>query len=214
MRLEHQIRILLPPERIELEAQHTKYILQSATTMASLPSFNTNPSQSRLKTRARASGASQYRRSTINILVIGSVFALGYLMGRGEIEGKYSLNDISKEDALLWLEPRHREPETTLPFAGMSMNDIRNELDCRARKHDVTKPLQSLDDWNFLRENMREHLDSATALNDPIPPTLGYSFLDTGGPPFEARHSKGKGRGIFATRDIKKGELVHDGIYG
>ena len=62
---------------------------------------------------------------------------------------------------------------------------------------------------------MREHLDNDTAFNDPIPPTLGYSFLDTGGPPpFEAKYSKGKGRGIFATRDIMKGELVHDGIYG
>ena len=106
-------------------------------------------------------------------------------MGRGaEIGGKNPLDDISKEDALLWLEPRrHEPPEITLPFAGMSMKDISKELNCWSRKHDITKPIQSLDDWIFLRENMREHLDSATAFNDPIPPTLGYSFLDTGGPP-------------------------------
>ena len=95
--------------------------------MASLQSFNTNPSQSRLKTRARTSGGYQHRRSTINILVIGSVFTLGYLMGRGTeiIGGKNPLDDISKEHALLWLEPHRREPpEITHPFAGMSMNDI------------------------------------------------------------------------------------------
>ena len=63
--------------------------------MASLQSFNTNPSQSGLKTRARTSGGYQHRRSTINILVIGSVFTLGYLMGCGtEIGGKNPLDDI------------------------------------------------------------------------------------------------------------------------
>ena len=48
-------------------------------------------------------------------------------MGRGTeiIGGKNPLDDISKEDALLWLEPHRREPpEITHPFAGMSMNDI------------------------------------------------------------------------------------------
>ena len=49
--------------------------------------------------------------------------------------------------------------------------------------------------------------------NDLVPPTLGYSL--TPGvpvpPPYHAKLSPGKGRGLFASRDIDKGELVHDG---
>ena len=34
---------------------------------------------------------------------------------------------------------------------------------------------------------------------------------EEGPPPFRAQHSKGKGRGLFATKDIQKGDTVHDG---
>ena len=49
-----------------------------------------------------------------------------------EIGGKNQLDDMQPRC-------RHEPPEITLPFAGMSMKDISKELDCRSRKHDVTK---------------------------------------------------------------------------
>jgi len=49
--------------------------------------------------------------------------------------------------------------------------------------------------------------------DDLIPPTLGYSILPglPVPPPYYAKLSPGKGRGLFASRYIKEGELVHDG---
>jgi len=60
-------------------------------------------------------------------------------------------------------------------------------------------------------------VDSTKTWNDPVPPTQtqGYSFEQGKGeavpPPYYAKQSEGKGRGLFASRDIKKGELVHNG---
>ena len=48
-----------------------------------------------------------------------------------------------------------------------------------------------------------------------MPPTLGYS-LEQGipvPPSYYAKSSPGKGRGVFASRDIAEGELVHDGTH-
>jgi hypothetical protein len=79
----------------------------------------------------------------------------------------------------------------------------------------MNKPLPSLDDWNFLRRTYTQIVDNAIKPwnDDLIPPTLGYSILPgvPVPPPYYAKHSPGKGRGLFASRFIPKGELVHDG---
>jgi hypothetical protein len=87
----------------------------------------------------------------------------------------------------------------------------------------MNKPLPSLDDWNLLRQTYTLIVDTTKTWNDPIPPTEGYTFQQQqkGGkedkeeaaipPPYYAKQSEGKGRGLFASRDIQKGELVHDG---
>jgi hypothetical protein len=41
--------------------------------------------------------------------------------------------------------------------------------------------------------------------------TQGYRLNEYGPQPYYAKLSPGKGRGVFASRDIKKGEIVHDG---
>lgn len=60
-------------------------------------------------------------------------------------------------------------------------------------------------------------MDGTVAFNDPIPGTQGYTLTteeagDRGAfpPPYYAKHGA-IGRGLFATRDIREGELVHDG---
>jgi len=92
-------------------------------------------------------------------------------------------------------------------------NDIREYFNCRQRSKDMDKPLPTLDDWNLLRKAYTLIVDSTKTWNDPVPPTEGYSFEQGKAvpPPYYAMQSEGKGRGLFASRDIKKGELVHNG---
>lgn len=91
--------------------------------------------------------------------------------------------------------------------------------DCETRSEDPTKPLPSLEAWQFLRKRYVEVVDekAAATFDDLVPPTLGYTLdRDTGDPippPFYAKFSEGKGRGLFASRDIYQGELVHDGTH-
>ncbi|KAL7525207.1 hypothetical protein ACHAXR_000903 [Thalassiosira sp. AJA248-18] len=81
---------------------------------------------------------------------------------------------------------------------------------------DNAKPLPRIEDWQLMRDTFIQVVDTTPKKrwkDDPIPPTLGYS-LQPGipiPPPYHAKFSSGKGRGLFASRDIAKGELVHDG---
>ena len=98
----------------------------------------------------------------------------------------------------------------------MGFYDIRHHFHCKEYAHDQTKPLPSLEDWQFLRRQYKQIVDPTNANidKDPIPPTDGYTLLKDkkGPPPFYAELSKdGRGRGLFASRDIQKGELVHNG---
>ena len=79
----------------------------------------------------------------------------------------------------------------------------------------MTKPLPTLEDWQLMRDTFTQVVDSTKQWDDPVPPTMGYSYsLEKGipvPPPYYPKFSQGKGRGLFASRDIKKHELVHDG---
>jgi len=90
----------------------------------------------------------------------------------------------------------------------------RHHFKCKNHSHDRTKPLPSLQDWQFLRDRYKEIIteDLVTTFDDPVPPTMGYSLGKDAGPaPFYAAFSEKGGRGLFASRDIAKGELVLDG---
>eukprot|EP00584_Thalassiosira_punctigera_P003877 CAMPEP_0172540112 /NCGR_PEP_ID=MMETSP1067-20121228/11183_1 /TAXON_ID=265564 ORGANISM="Thalassiosira punctigera, Strain Tpunct2005C2" /NCGR_SAMPLE_ID=MMETSP1067 /ASSEMBLY_ACC=CAM_ASM_000444 /LENGTH=330 /DNA_ID=CAMNT_0013325897 /DNA_START=16 /DNA_END=1008 /DNA_ORIENTATION=- len=96
-----------------------------------------------------------------------------------------------------------------------SYNDIRRHFHCRSRSKDDAKPLPSAEEWELMRKTFTEVVDSAKEWDDPVPPTLGYS-LEKGvpvPPPYFPRASPGKGRGLFASRYIRKGEIVHDGTH-
>ncbi|KAL7550210.1 hypothetical protein ACHAWF_013442 [Thalassiosira exigua] len=90
--------------------------------------------------------------------------------------------------------------------------DIRHHFNCHEHSHDQTKPIQSLEDWEYFRSKYNEIVEKAATFDDPVPPTLGYSLVDRGPPPYYPKHTAdGRGRGMYATRYIRKGELVHDG---
>jgi hypothetical protein len=91
---------------------------------------------------------------------------------------------------------------------------VYDHFHCSSHSNDDNKPIPSLDHWIYLRKQYKEYVDgNASFNNDPIPPTQGYTLENNQqrAAPFYAKLSPGKGRGIFASRDIKKGELVHDG---
>ena len=93
-----------------------------------------------------------------------------------------------------------------------TFSEIRNHFNCQEHAKDQNKPFPSLDEWNFIRKQMKLLVDQRLNLDDPVPPTQGSSLGNTGGPPpYYPKRSEGKGRGLFASRDIKKGELVQDG---
>lgn len=89
--------------------------------------------------------------------------------------------------------------------------DIRSRFNCQEYAHDQTKRLPTPEDWKVFQTAYINTVDSKATFNDPVPPGMGYTLIDQSPPPYYAKHSPGKGRGIFASRNIHKGELVHDG---
>jgi len=101
-----------------------------------------------------------------------------------------------------------------------SFDQIYEHYGCKAQAEDKSKPIPSLAQWLFLRKQYKEFVDDKIAFDDPVPPTLGYSFgrevslgdndkTITIPPPFYAKLDPERGRGLYASRDIKRGELVH-----
>jgi hypothetical protein len=78
------------------------------------------------------------------------------------------------------------------------------------------RPLLSLQYWLLLRQQYKEFVDEKAVFDDPVPPTLGYSLSDHKLAPFYAAAKPSNmgseiiSRGLYASRDIKKGEIVHD----
>jgi len=93
--------------------------------------------------------------------------------------------------------------------------DVRDHFDCGTRSRDDAKPLPSLEDWTLMRRTYNKVVDEDQRWDDPVPPTRGYSFVQgvPAPPPYYPKFSPDKGRGLFASRDLKKGELVHDGTH-
>uniref|UniRef100_A0A7S2PY17 SET domain-containing protein n=1 Tax=Skeletonema marinoi TaxID=267567 RepID=A0A7S2PY17_9STRA len=91
-------------------------------------------------------------------------------------------------------------------------HNFRNEFQCSRHLRETTKSVPTLDYWQTLRDVYNSEVDSSFVFDD-LPPTQGYTLNENGAPPYYAKLSPGKGRSLFASRDIKEGELV-DGIEG
>jgi hypothetical protein len=92
-----------------------------------------------------------------------------------------------------------------------SRHDFKKQFQCSHHLSVGTKAVPTLEYWQTLRDVYNSEVDSSFAFDDPVPPTQGYTLNENGRPPYYADISPGKGRGLFASRDIKEGELV-DGI--
>ena len=111
---------------------------------------------------------------------------------------------------------RKRQRQYNIPpkpdgWEQMGFQDIRESFNCKTYSHSMIKPLPTLEYWQFLRETYLKHVDPDITFDDTVPPNKGYNFDNNGSPPpYYAGHGD-RGRGLFASRDITKGELVHDG---
>ena len=94
-----------------------------------------------------------------------------------------------------------------------SRHDFRKQFQCSHHLSVGRNAVPTLEYWQTLRDVYNSEVDSSFAFDDPVPPTQGFTLNENGPPPYYADISPGKGRGLFASRDIKEGELV-DGIEG
>jgi hypothetical protein len=94
-----------------------------------------------------------------------------------------------------------------------SFYDIHHGFKCGEHANDMDKPLPDMEFWTYYRNVYKNVVDKdVVQFDDPILPTEGYTLTANGEKqPYYAKKSPGKGRGLFASRDIKKGEVVHDG---
>lgn len=84
-------------------------------------------------------------------------------------------------------------------------------FNCSAYLADKTKPLPTMEYWQTMLNAYNQVVDPTYKFDDVVPPTQGYRLNEDGPQPYYAKLSPGKGRGVFASRDIKKGEIVHNG---
>mmetsp|Transcript_4456 Transcript_4456/g.10083 ORF Transcript_4456/g.10083 Transcript_4456/m.10083 type:complete len:326 (+) Transcript_4456:44-1021(+) len=185
-----------------------------------ITSFETTPS----KEAKRTTRGSPQRRQKANhfwiVLLVVPLFLFAYLLSRmvdlSFLGGVFLMGLRPPADDEVGVNVDHIDQEIMdFPddWKTYDYNDIREHFDCRSRSKDNEKPLPSLEEWQFMRNKFTQIVDGTNKWDDPVPPTLGYS-LEKGipvPPPYHAKFSAGKGRGLFASRDIKKGEVVHDG---
>jgi hypothetical protein len=132
-----------------------------------------------------------------------------------EGEKEYSSSDPDKDSSTQKNKHNEKKWGNTMKrpddWVKWSFHDVHSEFECSKHAHDQKKPLPDLKFWEFYRDIYKQVVNSEIEF-DPVPPTEGYTMNNKGGKqPYYAKISPGKGRGLFASRDIKEGELVHDG---
>ena len=155
------------------------------------------PSPSKAKEKRHRQSSSQ--NNYVSIILYITLLASSFLLGR------VFLTRLQLRSNAVANFPEGWEAYTYL--------DIRKYLQCTERSRDNNKPLLSLEDWQLFRDTYTRVVDRDHKWDDAVPPTLGYS-LEPGipvPPPFYAKLTAGSGRGLFASRDIRKGELIHKG---
>jgi len=84
----------------------------------------------------------------------------------------------------------------------------RHYFQCKEHAHKLNKPLPTIDYWNELKDAYRKYVN--IYFDESVSPVDGYNFDGEGKPqPYHSDNGT-RGRGLFASRDIKQGELVHD----
>jgi len=86
---------------------------------------------------------------------------------------------------------------------------LRAYFKCHEYGMDPNKPLPTIEYWNYFKRKYREIVDEDAEFDETVSPVDGYNFHNGNPPPYYAGHGE-RGRGLFASRDIKQGELVQD----
>ncbi|KAL9181666.1 hypothetical protein ACHAXT_012009 [Thalassiosira profunda] len=140
-----------------------------------------------------------------------------YHEGTGHVEGWTDADCLAGyvEDAD-YLQTRGGEEVWPKPegWDAFTWHEMRAHFNCAEYANDErqTRDVPTIEDWILFRETYRRVVDFTAAFDDPVPPTEGHTFPDGGRPPYRAGISKeGRGRGLFASRSIRQGELIHDG---
>lgn len=123
---------------------------------------------------------------------------------------KYTSED-SQIVIIKTLDMEHTPWPKPQAWDGFSYQRMWKHFQCRPYSNDRTKPLPTMEHWQLLRDAYTKYVDPTIQFNDPTPPTLGYTLKNGQPPPFIAKHSDKGGRGLFASRRIKEGEIIHDG---
>ena len=124
-----------------------------------------------LKQIATADSMVLYPMLIVYCLVCG--YALGmsiaqeYIPRTNDLGGAFP-SSITLAKLHKWSKPPHNWDEYTY-------YDIRQHFDCRSHAHDQSKELYTLENWNYLRKQYRETVDSSVEFNDPVLPTEGYT---------------------------------------
>lgn len=153
----------------------------------------------------------------VDLSFLGGVFLMGLRSSSPSAEVPVDGNESRVTEKQGQKEQQEQElVDFPKGWQDYTYDDIRQHFDCRRRSKDNEKPLPSMEDWDLMRETFARVVDEQTPwAEDPVPPTLGYSLVQgiPAPPPYYPKASPGKGRGLFAARDIQKGELVHDGTH-
>ncbi len=78
-----------------------------------------------------------------------------------------------------------------------SRSDFKTAFQCSHHLSIGTKAVPTLEYWQTLRDVYNNEVDSSFLFDDPVPPTQGYTLNENGGPPYYAKLSPGKGRGLL-----------------
>ena len=157
----------------------------------------------KMATRIRRTGAKKALHLAMYVICLLSAYSLG-------LYSRYFLQEVSRAlNPTAEFSPPQRG---SLPdqWETFSFDQIYDHYECKKRAEDKSKPVPSLAQWLFLRKHYNDFVDDTVAFDDPVPPTLGYSFDESHSiPPFYAKLDPVRGRGLYASRDINAFELVH-----
>ena len=104
-------------------------------------------------------------------------------------------------------------PKLDLPkdWQSWTFQRFQREFPCAHRPSSAFE-LYTVEDFQMMRDTYIQYVDTSYRFDDPVPPTEGYSLHVKGTPPpYHAEKIPDGPRGLFASRDIHKGELVHNG---
>ena len=169
-----------------------------------------------------SSASGNCKQKTFTFIRIMSIFALAVLIGGFIVNIKHRFASASVADHTMLVETAYgsivTDQELPQDWQTFGFQQIRNHFKCDTFDR-VLKP-PSMKKWQMILDAYNKEVDSSYKFDQIVLPTEGYVFDEVGhqygegAPPFHARSTKmGTHRGLFATWDIRKGDLIHDGSH-